>query len=477
VVIGSCNGKVYCFNTPRINYEPQVELISPNKGLIFRSIDDPLLVWSGTDPNPGDTLQYDVYLSTELDSVEDLSPDALASSDQVQEEFDTSGIETGIVYYWRILVSDDEFTATSEIWSFSLNAKPEIQMDEPENEKILASTDVMLSWIASDGDSDDLTYHVYLDDQEIPQTLVASNITSTSFEVSDLQDGESYYWYVEVSDGRENTTTPVFSFSINLQAASNTAPTISLVTPEQDMILDTTEVSLFWSGDDEDGDTLRYTVYFDTETDPETEIVSDIEDDTFLVANLVDGSTYYWKVGVDDGIDKEISEIWSFSIDIGHVENEPPVIELEFPVNNTDFSGEYITLRWTASDKDRDDLTYDVFMGIDSTNLSLISQDQKTKTCYCYNLMGNQTYYWYVVVKDGMNEVSSEIRSFTNLEVQKDSGGGDDDEWISGISNDSLLAGGVILAIAIVAVVIVFFSRRNVGYDDEYYEDSDDWDW
>lgn len=77
-----------------------------------------------------------------------------------------------------------------------------------------------LNWdAATDPDGDNVKYTVYLDTLESPEKIVASNISETSFTVTDtLIDNTPYYWKVMASDGNGGTT---FSSSIlNLKTIS-----------------------------------------------------------------------------------------------------------------------------------------------------------------------------------------------------------------------------------------------------------------
>ncbi|GAB3890334.1 carboxypeptidase-like regulatory domain-containing protein [Spirosoma agri] len=72
-----------------------------------------------------------------------------------------------------------------------------------------------------------------------------------------------------------------------------------------------------------------------------------------------------------------------------------------------------LTLRWKATDPDRDSLTYDVMVYQDGVVAPVLtSLDQKSDTLQVKNLAYNAVYYWQVTVKDGANAVKSDIFSF-----------------------------------------------------------------
>lgn len=67
------------------------------------------------------------------------------------------------------------------------------------------NTSVTLSWTSSDIDEDDLTYDVKLFNADQTQvTTVAEDISENSFELTDLNYGQVYFWQVVVNDGKSS---------------------------------------------------------------------------------------------------------------------------------------------------------------------------------------------------------------------------------------------------------------------------------
>lgn len=477
IVIGNCNGRVYSFSTPRINYAPEVELASPFDGMKYQSGTPVVLEWDGSDPNPGDHLTYDVYLSYNSDEVEDMESSARISMDQEEEWYDITEPEAGRTYHWRIVVRDDEFETPSDVREFKTNALPVVELDQPESGEIVSTADVTLHWHGWDEDDEDYDYELFFDSTDDPTTSLAKNLTADEYEVTDLDDGETYYWKIRIEDEMEYTESDVWSFTVDLRTPSvNTPPTIILETPEDGVVFDTTEVMLGWTGEDEDGDDLTYTVYLDTDSEPGTMVAEEIEDVYWNVVDLEDGETYYWKVEVSDGMDEAESEVRSFSIDLDFVYNTPPGIELTFPINGITFSDNALTLMWKGNDDDKDPLTYDVYLGIDPNSTILVSQDQTNSNYPCFGLLKNQTYYWYVVVKDGTTEVSSETRNF-HIEGQE-TDDEDDKTWYEELTDEPIYLGGIAAAIVLVVVLLAVFTMRRRGWDEQdwEYDDEDEWD-
>jgi len=480
VVVGCCNGKVYAFHTPRINYPPEVDLLSPENNAIFVSSETPVLQWLGSDPNPGDTLSHDVYLSTSKNDVDDLKSNARVSSGQSQESFEMTQIKEGERYFWKIVVSDGEYESESARWSISVNTKPSIELLNPEDESIIDTIDVTIHWNSDDDDGDDLFFDVYLDTDSDPTDLVSENQSSHSFDAEELEDGETYYWMISAKDEMEATESPIWSFTINLPGETNNPPTIQLVSPEDAGIFDTTTVTLIWEGDDEDDDSLSYTVFIDMNEEPVTVAAEDIGESSYEVYDLQDGETYFWKIKVSDGIDETESPIWSFSVNTYQETNIPPEIDLLYPEDGITLTSNAIQLVWRASDEDKDKLTFDVYLGINPNSTTIVSQDQYESSYQTIGLVPGQTYCWKVVVSDGTHEVSSE---FWNLTVEEKTEEGDkDEEFYEVIFDEPLYLGSIGALIVIIIMVFVFIAMRRQegqGWDDweeNWEEDWEDWD-
>jgi len=72
------------------------------------------LGWSGGDPDPEDTVTYDVYFEAN-----DSSPDKLVSNDQSNTTYDPGILNYNTHYYWKIIAKDNHNNETSgTVWNF-----------------------------------------------------------------------------------------------------------------------------------------------------------------------------------------------------------------------------------------------------------------------------------------------------------------------------------------------------------------------
>ncbi|HEU4928802.1 MAG TPA: FlgD immunoglobulin-like domain containing protein [Candidatus Krumholzibacteria bacterium] len=167
------------------------------------------LSWLCTDPD-GDAIVFDVYFGSS-------SPPPLVISNIGAASYDPGLLSPLTDYYWRIEAHDALGGTTSgPIWTFETGISgnsppnPPFNPNPPNNGP--ASPTPVLTWDASDPDSDPLTYNVYLGTSAVSQPLVASGLTTKSYAPGTLSLGAQYYWRVEVSDGEATTLGPVWTF-------------------------------------------------------------------------------------------------------------------------------------------------------------------------------------------------------------------------------------------------------------------------
>jgi hypothetical protein len=85
----------------------------PNHGIGIAINTD--LDWMGGDPDPGDTVTYDVYFGTSA------TPPKV-SDNQAGTSYDTGGLGYNTKYYWKILANDGELETTGPLWDFTTTA-------------------------------------------------------------------------------------------------------------------------------------------------------------------------------------------------------------------------------------------------------------------------------------------------------------------------------------------------------------------
>jgi len=118
-----------------------------------------------------------------------------------------------------INVKEDKTTVANIIMSLEEedNLAPNVpQLHTPENNSdAQVISDLLLSWRCTDPNSKDtLTYDLYLCKSEETMTLYSADITDTTYTISDLIYGTTYYWQITAKDeDGEITNGPIWSFS------------------------------------------------------------------------------------------------------------------------------------------------------------------------------------------------------------------------------------------------------------------------
>jgi RHS repeat-associated protein len=115
-----------CIHTPPTNSPPfKPKSPDPADGAVrvpVRVDEQPIAVslnWSGGDPNPWDTVGYDVFLGTSHDGLSQTTANTASTA------IDQTDLLEGTTYYWQIIARDDVGTETvGPVWSFTTQGSP-----------------------------------------------------------------------------------------------------------------------------------------------------------------------------------------------------------------------------------------------------------------------------------------------------------------------------------------------------------------
>ena len=173
--------------------------------------------WESSDPD-GDEVIYTVQVRENDDYIVFSSQTTFKS------------IETGLfllrdtMYTWRVIASDGLANTEGDWWTFftpEYTNEPPYPPSDPypaDGASDVQISSVHLNWSADDPDQDDtLTYTVYFGVTEDPD-IIAAGLTETSYDLSLLDYDTEYFWYVVVTDSRdESTAGPPWSFTTRPQ--------------------------------------------------------------------------------------------------------------------------------------------------------------------------------------------------------------------------------------------------------------------
>ncbi len=366
-----------------------------------------LLSWSCSDPD-GDPRTYDVYFGT-------ASTPPLANSGQSNTLYNPGTLEEETTYYWKIVAHDDHSHSTDgDIWQFtteSTNQPPNAPSSpSPTDNATDVSTSTTLSWSCNDPDGDPLTYDVYFGTTSSP-VLVNSGQNNAIYNPGALTQNTTYYWKIVAHDNHAHSTAgDVWKFTTGTNQAPN-SPTNPI--PEDNATDISSSPTLTWSCNDPDGDPLTYDVYFGTTTNPPM-VGSGLSEAIYIPGTIEDDTRYYWKILVHDNHSHWTEgDLWQFVTGGTNQAPNPPTDP--YPEDNATDVNQYIELSWQCSDANLDPLTYNVYLGTDSTpdNDELVSIGQSDNFYQSAVLLDNTVYYWKIVASDGELETESDVWQFT----------------------------------------------------------------
>jgi formylglycine-generating enzyme required for sulfatase activity len=317
-----------------------------------------------------------------------------------------------VLFLGLLVYSCSEDNATSPV-----NRSPAVPSNaSPADNATDISITPELSWQCSDPDGNPLTYNVYLGTDSENPALASEGQSAANYTPSELMYETTYYWRIVAMDD-QNSQTGSAIWSFTTIAEPNDAPGApSNPNPADNAVDVSVTATLSWQCSDPDGDDLTYDVYLGTANDNLT-LMSEEQSATSYVPSELDFETvYYWKVVASDDQDIQTEgAVWSFTTS-SEPNTAPAAPSNPVPANEAAEVAIDASLSWECSDPDGDDLTYNVYFGTASDNLTLVSEGQSTTNYTPSELAYETAYYWQVVATDNhSNQTPGEIWSFTTI--------------------------------------------------------------
>jgi len=215
------------------------------------------------------------------------------------------------------------------------NAIPQVLLLTPRNGNIVTDTSVTLSWSVTDVDTsaENITCDVYFGNTS-PPGIYQSDWNNTEFQLNGLVDGETYYWYVLPRDENGNGTclNGTWNFTVS---TSRPIPTVTSLSPLHGSIINKTSVNLAWSTVNPLDEYLNFDVYIGNSVNNLTKVAT-TKNETYLLLELKDNTTYYWKIipwsenitGVSG------SGVWNFTVRMDFVRTHGLKIKCELQYFN-----------------------------------------------------------------------------------------------------------------------------------------------
>ena len=374
------------------------------------------LAWQKSTDADGDNLTYDVYLDTNN------PPTTKVVDSKNVLEFTPSGQSKGTKYYWKVVAKDGKTEVSSPVRSYTTlapanNPPTKPTLTTPANAATDIALNTALTWQAStDADGDPLTYTVLLGTTNPPTDTVSKNQSGLTYTPTGQANGTKYYWKVVAKDGKTETSSDLRSYT-TLAAR----PTITNVSPLTVQANSTTTFTVIGTG-------LKssFAVHID---DVEISEISASSDGTKLtfkgVANKFHGDNkngviklYSADVNCATDTDHPACPTGAtFHVTITEAPNRPPTAPtLTTPTTAATDIAPNTPLKWEAStDADSDPLTYDVYFGKTNPPTTKVVDSKNVLEFTPSGQTNGTKYYWKVVAKDGKEQTSSDVRSYTTI--------------------------------------------------------------
>ena len=317
--------------------------------------------WSCSDPDPGDTLTYDVYFGTN-------SNPPLVSTDQMGQTYKPATMSYSTKYYWKIVAKDNHGNYTSgPIWDFTTTDEPNEPPTTPSRPAGSpggwAGFLIEFSTSTTDPDNHQIRYGWdWNGDDTIDEWSELYPSGNTCIKRHKWNNPGIYNIKVKAKDSK-GAVSGWSDVKIIQILVKNELP----YTPsDPDPSNHATEVNinsiLYWKGGDPDiCDTITYDIYFGTSSPPPK--VFNNQTVTIYNSGTMNVNTkYYWKIiAWDNHGASSTSPIWDFTTSSI---NQPPIVDIISPKENDSISG-FVNISGAASDPDGDETRIIVEVRID----------------------------------------------------------------------------------------------------------------
>jgi len=358
------------------------------------------LNWTGGDPDPGNSVTYDVYFGT-------TSLPQKKIGNQTGTTYDPGTLNYSSTYYWRIVVWDNHNAKTvGLLWHFTTITQPNQPPNTPSNPTPVNNSNnidinTQITWTGGDPDQEDtITYDVYFGITSTPLIQI-HNQSATVYNPGILNFQTTYYWRIIAWDNHQaKTIGPLWH--LTTKAQTNQPPNIpSNPAPQNNSNNIPFNQQLTWTGGDPDqGDTVTYDVYFGTTSTPSKILPGNQSSTTYNPGSLNYLTTYYWRIIAWDNRGASTpGPIWDFTTT--SIPNNPPYQPgSPTPLNHANGVNISSSLSWTGGDPDvGDTILYDVYFG--TTNPPpKVSANQSGSSYQPMTMNYLTTYHWRVAAWD-----------------------------------------------------------------------------
>ncbi len=390
------------------NNPPSVPAESSPIGLTVQHSSSAALSWQASQDTDGDSIMYTAYLGT--------SPNQLLPvGSTAQTGFNTQPLTFGVTYYWQVAAQDFYLglpiqQSLSPIENFNLslinNPPNPFSVISGTGTSLTRNNSTTLSWqAAQDPDGDAVVYDLAWGTSPNAETALAVT-TATSWNISGLAFGTTYYWQVVAKDsyGASTQISGGTQFYLPLFWNPQPTPVVYLSTASSySLHMASPNITLAWSpSEDAALDPISYTLSIKTSTSSWPDI--SMGQSTSITLGLQLETTYYWEVLAENPYGGISLGSWqSFII---HLQNNPPAIPVYTSSQTITTRAASYALSWQpAQDPDGDAVGYELYLSSNPAEQYLVQQG--TQTAYELHFQFGTTYYWRVSATDSFGATSA----------------------------------------------------------------------
>jgi uncharacterized protein (TIGR02145 family) len=400
------HASVRCVNNNNNNHAPGKPVLqSPLNNSTLTNFNQQLQ-WAAVTDVDGDAITYDLYVDTLPDPAQRIQTGFTGASFQLTE------LQQNKTYYWKIRARDSHGEATdSDVWQFTLPANNNtppgaVQLVSPANGSSGINTPLVnLGWTAAtDANGDAVTYNLYAGKLPATLSLVATNLTGTTYTLNNANNSTTYYWKVVAIDGHGG----VAESALNNFTTLNHAPSAPVLLSPSNGAQGIKQTQLIWApATDADGDRVYYRFLWGT--DPTALNAAEITETTINFGGnaVLTNTIYYWQIIATDRKGGETaSELRQFKTYRNEFSN-PGILPVN-PANSGTNVSLTPSLSWT---KPLNNVVYDVYVSMaENSRLALVAENI-SDTPFVLNqangvaLQPHFPYLWKVVPKDAFGNI------------------------------------------------------------------------
>ncbi|MBN1232637.1 MAG: WD40 repeat domain-containing protein [Candidatus Coatesbacteria bacterium] len=379
------------------------------------------LRWDCEDPD-GNDLTYDIFFGREGDMVK--------VADKVpNKNYETQKLTKSTSYKWQIIAFDSRGDSTiGRVWTFTTtNADFEAYDPDPENNAIGIPLDKFVSWDCNDMNA---TFDVYIGTSQNPQRQSRRQSDKEYDPV--LEPDTTYYWKIVSFSSGDSITGPLWSF--RTKRANNHPPNPPYdPDPENNATDIPLNKAMTWKCEDPDSfemggllgqslrknrrylnndldqrDSLWYSVYFGTTSNPE--YVGKVEIAFYKPPEDLSSNTkYYWRIVAHDSQgDSASGSLWNFTTG---TQRELWIRVTKPPAGGAEADSLY-TIEWEYDAPGSSSPKVSLYYDTDSTQNAnevlikenILAQD-KAYTWNCKEIPEG-SYYILAIIDDGLMKTS-----------------------------------------------------------------------